>query len=518
MKKLITLNKSSFILIFFLILLFLKVDFRLQTDIFCCSDDFDYYIHAETIVLDFDLDYSNQLKGYEDARFYRNNISAPIGFIGSGLLAAPFLLFGFLMDNFIQTNAFLNLKIYFYSISSIFYLIISMIFIVKSKNLIAPKFKNLDLIILFLGSGITYYSFERFSMTHTYEVFAVTMVCFYSLKIIVNKNYVSNLDYLMLSFYLFLSFNIRWTNYFVFFIPFYLARLLNNNFKYKNLKLFLYNISFLFLTIFLNFKIYGIVTINPNSIYTKGDLGNSLNIFKNIFDLLKSFFNIIFSQEFGIFYFSPVIFLGLLSLFLYLINDIKKFNNYLGLAMFGQVFAIVIIWQSTASSYGFRYLYCLIPISAIVFLHFFENYQFYGNKLFLKFILYLSIFSVFSTLFFETTTLTQLSLEEEINSFGNLVRYTQPNYLKGYIFSFFNLEAYLKIFVTSYLGLIIFNLIFKFIEINYFFEILNRLGLDLSNEKVSNLLLQYQEINLSYILIILITVTVLTYMVNRIFQ
>ena len=518
MKKIKVSNKSTFVLLFFLFLLFLKVDFRLQTDIFCCSDDFDYYIHAETIALDFDLEYSNQLKGYENARFYSNNISAPIGFIGSGLLAAPFLLFGYLLDNLIQTSPFLNLKIYFYSISSIFYLIISMIFLIKSKNLIATKFKNLDLIIIFLGSGISYYSFERFSMTHTYEVFAITMVCYYSLKILVNKNAVYKFDYLILSFYFFLSFNIRWTNYFVFFIPFYLAGLLNVNFKFKNLKFLLYNISFLFLTIFLNFKIYGIATLNPNSVYSKGDLGQSINIFNNFFKVLKSIFTIVFSQEFGILYFSPVIFLGLVSLLYYLSIDIKKFNNYLGLAIFGQVFAIVVIWQSTASSYGFRYLYCLIPLSVLMSVNVFENYQFSGKNLLLKFIVSFSIFSLLSTIYFETTPLTQLSLDEEINSFGNLVRYTQPNYLKGYIFSFFNLESYLKIFVTSYLGLIIFNLIFKFIEINNFFEILNKIGLDLSNEKVTNLLVQYQEINLSYIFIVLLTVTIFTFIVSRMFQ
>ena len=30
------------------------------------SDDHDYFMHAETIALDFDLDYTNQLAGYEE--------------------------------------------------------------------------------------------------------------------------------------------------------------------------------------------------------------------------------------------------------------------------------------------------------------------------------------------------------------------------------------------------------------------------------------------------------------------
>ena len=70
-------------------LLFTKIDFRLKTDITCCSDDFDYFIHAETISEDLDFDYSNQLKGVEEKRFNKNKV-APKGFVGSGLLASPF--------------------------------------------------------------------------------------------------------------------------------------------------------------------------------------------------------------------------------------------------------------------------------------------------------------------------------------------------------------------------------------------------------------------------------------------
>ena len=101
----------------------MKIDFRFAEGIFCCSDDFDYYIHAETIVKDFDLDYSNQLKNLEDKRFYKNNISAPIGFFGSGLLSSPFLFVGDLFDSYLlqPTNNFMNYKLLIYSVSSIFY-------------------------------------------------------------------------------------------------------------------------------------------------------------------------------------------------------------------------------------------------------------------------------------------------------------------------------------------------------------------------------------------------------------
>ena len=88
-------NKTLKIFLSMIILmLFFNINFRFTNSINCCSDDFDYFIHAETISQDFDFDYSNQLKGYEKSRFYKNGKSAPVGYVGSGLLASPFMFFG----------------------------------------------------------------------------------------------------------------------------------------------------------------------------------------------------------------------------------------------------------------------------------------------------------------------------------------------------------------------------------------------------------------------------------------
>ena len=112
------------------------------------------------------------------------------------------------------------------------------------------------------------------------------------------------------------------------------------------------------------------------------------------------------------------------------------------------------LWKSTAASYGFRYLFCLIPVSIIMF------YRFQNTKEKKYLTLYLIIFSLFSTfsiLFFETTVGTQLSLIDTTNSFGRSLKYTQPEYLSGYLGSLFELNSYLKIFTTSFLGALIFK-------------------------------------------------------------
>ena len=64
----------KFLLIFIILSLFTKTDYRLDTGIYCCKDDHDYYAHAETLAVDFDFDYSNQFLGKEFQRFnYKEN-------------------------------------------------------------------------------------------------------------------------------------------------------------------------------------------------------------------------------------------------------------------------------------------------------------------------------------------------------------------------------------------------------------------------------------------------------------
>ena len=94
--------RSSRILLFlFFLLVFLislRVDYRFTETINCCGDDHTYFVHAETISEDFDLDYSNQMTFVEGKVIMVENKVVPIGFIGPGILAAPFMLLGIFID------------------------------------------------------------------------------------------------------------------------------------------------------------------------------------------------------------------------------------------------------------------------------------------------------------------------------------------------------------------------------------------------------------------------------------
>ena len=50
---------------FFINFIICENRFRLKPELECCNDDHDYYIHAETTIIDFDFEYENQLEGFE---------------------------------------------------------------------------------------------------------------------------------------------------------------------------------------------------------------------------------------------------------------------------------------------------------------------------------------------------------------------------------------------------------------------------------------------------------------------
>ena len=110
----------------------------------------------------------------------------------------------------------------------------------------------------------------------------------------------------------------------------------------------------------------------------------------------------------------------------------------------------VFIFASHAGSYGFRYLYSLIPLN----LYLLFNLKMI-NKFIINYLFIFSIFGCFSQLFFESTTYASLSEGTIINSFGVMNPYSNPEYLSGLFKSLTQLDAYLKILFTSFFGILV---------------------------------------------------------------
>ena len=131
--------------------MFLKIDYRFIESFNCCQDDHDYYSHAETIAIDFDLNYDNQFEGFETERYNNNGKVAPKGFIGTGIFSSPFLLIGNLFESLFNfSNNLFNLRIAIYSLSSIFYFYLSIYLMTRVFDILSIKFNPNLMFIIFL--------------------------------------------------------------------------------------------------------------------------------------------------------------------------------------------------------------------------------------------------------------------------------------------------------------------------------------------------------------------------------
>ena len=513
-------TNKQLIILFLLISLFIKIDYRLKPILECCNDDFDYYIHAETTIIDYDFKYENQLKGFEKSRNYINEKPSPIGFYGTGLLSSPFLKIGYILDNFLDSG---NQKLYsnkviFYSFSSIFYFIFTLLIFKKINRLFKNPISDMKLLIILLGTGLPYYAFERYSMTHVYDTFLTTyliyfLICFYKQGDI--KNIFGS------SILILLTAITRWTNYQIFFLPLLIQKLFFPNSKYRLRKNYsFYILSTLSILIFLLHTklIWGIYTFNPRKLYNDHEfvsyyfssiLDNPLIfIFNNITDAI----NTLFTHEFGVFWFSPVIFVGVTFIFI-----AKKINIKIRITIFvifAYYFSLVNVWQSTANAYGFRYLFPLISLS-ILLLFFLKLEKFRFYKVIETYLLIFSILSLFSVLFFEGWEGSQLSLFPIENSFGKVEKFVQPNYLIGFLKGFLIMNTYLKILTTSFLSLICFRLLLYFFEISELNYFLINLGLPSDNPDFQLFLTKVDSLSLvSYasVLLLLILSTYTTFL------
>ena len=84
-----------------------------------------------------------------------------------------------------------------------------------------------------------------------------------------------------------------------------------------------------------------------------------------------------------------------------------------------------------------------------------------------------------------------------------------PLYLEGYLMSFTEINSYLKIFTTSFLGAIFFKLILIFIEKNSLISILGNFGLPVENEDFINYVYEVSDINIIKFIVVFIFINLL---------
>lgn len=463
-------------------MLITKIDFRtVEPQSYDSHDDASYYFHAYTLGIDFDLDYSNQLS--ENNRFYYTNnlISKPIPThpIGTGFLSAPFIFVGNIIEKLFFKDSNLRVTYFFYSMSAIFYFFISAHLIKKTfQNLNYKSISELNVLYLLIGSGLPYFAFERFGMTHVYEVFSVSLLMYLS-------SILTTRSYFLIPFLSMLFLTIRWVNYFLFLIPVLILLSTNQSnliqkliLKNKYYYLGLFSGALIFLTH--AYYLYGIISFNPGRIKDYGVSPNNLiqdyllshgfiNLlsFQTLLEMVLDILRILFSQEFGLFWFSPALFAIFYLMLKFVLS--KKFSLLISLGLILSIpLGIVVFWLTAASSYGYRYLFCLIPVG--IFLIFTNLSKFEINIFYI-----LNILGIFLLLIFETNPET--SLREQINVFNEINCCSGRYYLQGAFESLTNFSTILLIIGPSFISVIFIKIFVTIYSSEKLYELLAQLSI-----------------------------------------
>ena len=503
-------SKSLSLAILFLIVFSLiKIDYRFQEIPYGLEvDDAEYYYSAVTIGLDFDLDFSNQMIGVEN-RYLNKDIKKIVPFhpIGSGLLAAPFITIGQFVQQFFDQSGLVSINYFLYSLSPIFYFLVSILLIQKSLKLLEIDFENKLLLLSIIGTGISYYSFDRFSMSHVYEFFGTSFLVFLASKSTkVDNSFRLKYINFFLGIFMFLFLSVRWTNYLYFLIPLIIYLISEKRISSLYLKPSFLVGYFIGLTLFLYHTkfLYGIYTLNQapivlsveNSISSNFSRFFDITLFgENIIFLLKSLEIIVFGQEFGVFFFSPIVFLSYV-LVIYLLNN-KKYLLSLSLILLYLIpFMSVVVIQNTAFSYGFRYLFVLIPINIILYFKYLH-----GIKILRRYLYTFSVLGFLLYVFFESSQWTSLSDNYVINSFGMSTRYANPEYLSGLPKALTSLNAYLHILFTSVLGVLIIKIIYIFLDPIDIFSKFTEITPEISDLISNSIIFSWYKLIFSYLFI-----------------
>ena len=74
-----------------------------------------------------------------------------------------------------------------------------------------------EVILIFFGSGLSYFAFERYSMTHVFEAFSVSLLIYISTRFYDEHK---NLYAALIPIVLLIGLLVRWVNYYAFILPY----------------------------------------------------------------------------------------------------------------------------------------------------------------------------------------------------------------------------------------------------------------------------------------------------------
>ncbi len=441
--------------------------------------------------MDYDLDYRNEV-----ATKFNKKGTLPSHAIGTGLLVAPFVaIFGSIdratshkvIDN---RSEYLDSWSYFgFLVAATTYFLLGVFLYFRALSCIDPAYRFGINLLLVMSTGLTYYSLGRFTLPHVFEFFAFagtvySSVCFYQSTMERGKNRRLVLA-ILVGFFVVLNLWIRPSNINCVLLPFiYLLTLNVVNRTSLNPIWYMYVIVSIvgFLVPYCIFNLYFYDQLYPSysvayqaSSFGAGIPNSLLGIVVYVSSLAPNILLILFSSEFGILYSNPVIIIGFIGLILFTMTGINKevkMQSWLLLLMVvvyvGFSFAIVLVWKTTASDYGYRYLFPIIPVAMLFTTTLLRGVRIrHGSWLLIvkRLIIMMSIIGIANVFFYKTTP--ELSPKDQVNVFGQVHGASVNGYEKNLLMALVDYRTYVLGIGKTYYGLLSAKWVIDSIFVNY---------------------------------------------------
>jgi hypothetical protein len=366
------------------------------------SDPGSYMSHAFTIGLDGDLNYSNEFSTLAGGciNFARTAACHPMG---PGIMAAPFVAVLSIIDRAnghpVLTNrlAYLGSWSFFgMQFAAAFYFLVGIALYQKAlQRWISP------LLVAFtvLSSGLLPYVASSFAMGHSYEFFSIALLTTSCLGLCKARKLWHALGFATLvAIATFLAFMTRWVVYGLLTLPLlaamthYLIERSGQYFRAVSLGYIGVTLGCLMVVAF-HLLAFQIVWPTPAYFWDE-PLGqfipeNASGMFASILGSLSSIPALVLSSEYGLLYTFPLFPLAVAAaIFMWARNFVNgpilwsMWILAFGLCV-GVPLATVLLWKTTASAYGYRYLLPAMPalmLSAAVFLNAKKVEAGYGRK------------------------------------------------------------------------------------------------------------------------------------------
>ena len=459
------------------------------------ADDATYLAYAMSIALDGDLDFSNEIA--DALIIYPNGRIRPVHPAGPGIMAAPVVALFSVGDRLaghpvIGDRAQLagSWTYFGYLVASATALVGGLLLASRAASTITRSLSPAFLVLVLAGTGLPYYGLKRFTMGHSFEFFAASLVLW-----AVARMRRHDLDpfrpMLLVGAGVMLSLIVRPANVNIVLLPslaYLLLELAATSAGQQSAKAssprwlaagtllglagtFLTN-AFLYGTPYPSFRQqYLSPRVAPDSAgsppaetgemvdaSTQGLLSAAIEFVADTtpralaaLGRVGDLPNVLLTPEYGLLWFMPIVPIGGGLLLASLVTLWRRREHRraivlvvaLATAYAAVPLGVVLVWQSHASSFGFRYVFSLIPLGLLglaLWSALPEHSGTMTRRLVIGALAMLALFSLFGQAFHETTpALSQTSTE---NSFGRTRSFANPSFATALLAALVQPEAW----------------------------------------------------------------------------